>query len=120
MYIKKPLGIFFGLIFLSFVVVQYNDPDPAIWMVIYGIAALLGFLSAFNKVPVLVLLAATVLYIAGGVYMWPVHFEGVSIGGGNISNVEEARESLGLFLCSLSFLSYVVLSKMRQHPAKGV
>ncbi|MCX2741139.1 transmembrane 220 family protein [Pontibacter anaerobius] len=103
MLLKKIAAILFGLMFLSFVVVQYNDPDPVIWMIIYGAAALLCFLSAAGKAPAPLLWVAAVLFAVGGIYMWPERFEGVSIGGGDIKNIEEARESLGLFLATLIF-----------------
>jgi hypothetical protein len=34
------LNILFALMFLFSVIVQYNDPDPLLWMCIYGAAAL--------------------------------------------------------------------------------
>lgn len=109
--LKKILALFFGLVFLSFVVVQYNDPDPIIWMIIYGIASAICFVAAYDKLPHALLYTFTVLFIIGGIYMWPAKFEGVSIGGGNIKNIEEARESLGLFLASFAFISSVLLDK---------
>ncbi|MHA6250233.1 transmembrane 220 family protein [Pontibacter sp. CAU 1760] len=107
----KAIGILFGLVLLSFVAVQYNDPDPALWMAIYAIAALMSFMAAFGKVGPVVLLAAAALYLAGGIYMWPSQFEGISIGGGELKNIEEARESLGLFLCVAVFLALALLHK---------
>ncbi|ARS34482.1 transmembrane 220 family protein [Pontibacter actiniarum] len=113
MVLKKSLAIFLGIAFLSFVAVQYNDPDPLVWMLLYGVAALLCFLSAFNRAPRTVLWVGAVLYALGGVYMWPALFEGISIGSGNIKNIEEARESLGLFLYSLSFASLDLLARQQ-------
>lgn len=107
----KAIGILFGLVFLSFVAVQYNDPDPALWMAIYALAALISFMAAFGKVSTAMLLAAAALYLAGGIYMWPSQFEGVSIGGGDLKNIEEARESLGLFLCVAVFVALALLHK---------
>ncbi|CAM3446105.1 transmembrane 220 family protein [Pontibacter korlensis] len=101
-----------GLIFLSFVAVQYNDPDPLIWMGIYGIAALLCFLSAANKVPPSVLWLAAILFAIGGVYMWPERYEGISIGGGDIKNIEEARESLGLFMGTVVFSTLALFKRI--------
>ncbi|MCJ8166719.1 transmembrane 220 family protein [Pontibacter sp. E15-1] len=118
MLLKKIVGIFFGVLFLTFVVMQYNDPDPAIWMTIYGIAAALNFMAAFRTPRQSIFLLAAAVYIAGGIYMWPARFEGVSIGAGDINNIEEARESLGLFLCSLSFMVYIVLAKVTKHPSE--
>jgi hypothetical protein len=35
----KPLNYLFLALFVSSVIVQYNDPDPWVWMTIYGLAA---------------------------------------------------------------------------------
>jgi hypothetical protein len=40
--------IFLVLFFLS-AVVQYNDPDALLWMLLYGIAALICLLTAFGR-----------------------------------------------------------------------
>lgn len=111
MILKKTVSTLFGLAFVAFMAVQYNDPDPMLWMIIYGIAALISFAAAFNKTPHMLLWVTAAIFILGGIYMWPDRFEGVSIGGGQIKNIEEARESLGLFLCAVAFCSYPLLDK---------
>ncbi|MBC5994286.1 transmembrane 220 family protein [Pontibacter sp. SD6] len=111
---KKILAIFFGLAFLSFVAVQYNDPDPTVWMVIYGAAAILCFLAAFNKVPHAILWIAVILCVAGGIYMWPEKYEGLSVGGGDIKNIEEAREALGLLMIAVIFGGFILADKYSQ------
>ena len=35
--------------FLVSVIVQYNDPDPLLWMVVYGIATVICILAAFDR-----------------------------------------------------------------------
>ena len=111
MMLKKILAILFGLAFLSFVAMQYNDPDPAVWMVIYGVAAILCFLAAFNKAPHAILWIAVILCVAGGIYMWPEKYEGLSVGGGDIKNIEEAREALGLLLIAVIFIGFILADK---------
>lgn len=105
--LKKTLASLLGIVFLSFVVVQYNDPDPLLWMLVYGFASGLCFYYAFLKVSHRLLWVTTLLFIAGAIYMWPAQFEGISIGSGNINNIEEARESLGLLFCSLTFMGFI-------------
>ena len=44
-------AIFF-LLFVYFAIVQYNDPDPLLWMILYafvGIVALLGVFQWYNR-----------------------------------------------------------------------
>ena len=43
------LNYLFLIIFLYCVVVQYNDPDALLWMGIYGIAALICFLTSLRR-----------------------------------------------------------------------
>ncbi|MFD2515303.1 transmembrane 220 family protein [Pontibacter locisalis] len=118
--LKKIVATLFGLTFLSFVIVQYNDPDPALWMIIYAIAALLCLASAFYKVNHTLLWIAATVFLAGGIYMWPEKYEGLGIGEGDIKNIEEAREALGLMFCTVAFLSLIVLDKLTSRVDKTV
>jgi hypothetical protein len=45
----KIFNIFFCLVFILFAALQYNDPDPYVWMPIYLYAAVLCALAARNK-----------------------------------------------------------------------
>ena len=44
----RAVRIIFSVLLVLFAIFQYNDPDPILWMVIYGMAALLCFLSLKN------------------------------------------------------------------------
>jgi len=117
MLLKKILGVFFGVVFISFAVVQYNDPDPMVWITIYLMAAVLCIGAGFGKVGNAVLVAAFVLYAIGVIYWWPERFEGVGDSmrdantGALLKNVEEGRESLGLAMCSIAFLGLALVAK---------
>ncbi|GAB3811307.1 hypothetical protein GCM10028895_01340 [Pontibacter rugosus] len=54
------------------------------------------------------------LYTAGAILAWPERFEGIYIGGGDIKNIEEAREALGLLLCATTFTGLFFLEKYQQ------
>jgi len=45
----KIFNIFFCIVFILFAALQYNDPDPYLWMPIYLYAAVLCALAAKNK-----------------------------------------------------------------------
>jgi len=51
-------------VFLLSLAVQYNDPDPELWMPIYGLAAVLAGLGAAGRLPLRANAAALVLYLA--------------------------------------------------------
>src|SRR5262245_16622051 len=93
-----------GLFLLS-VAVQWNDPDPWLWMPIYGLAAALAGLGAAGRLPLAPNAAALVLYLALFAVWAPSlvgarreafeHWHMLSPGD------EEAREAGGLALCAL-------------------
>jgi len=45
----KVFNIFFCFVFIVFAALQYNDPDPYIWMPIYLYAAVLCWFAFKNK-----------------------------------------------------------------------
>lgn len=45
----KAINIVFALVFALFAAVQYNDPDPFVWVFFYSVAALLCFRAALGK-----------------------------------------------------------------------
>jgi len=94
----KVLGIIFGVLFIFGAIVQYNDPDPLLWITLYSLAALASFGFAANKTPKKVLLSLGALFLIGFFMVYPETFEGFEIGQGDIKNIEEAREAFGLLL----------------------
>lgn len=107
--LRKSIGIILALLLISFAVMQYNDPDPAVWISIYIAAAALTLLATYGKVPVFVLALACAASLLGAIYVWPEKYEGLEVGGGDIKNIEEAREALGLLLIGLVFFFYAIM-----------
>jgi hypothetical protein len=101
----------FVLLFLSFAAVQYNDPDPLLWILIYlSMAALcaLAVAGRYYRQVVLVLGVAFVIYaivLAPGVLAWwqspdrSLLFD--DLAKMQYYYIEEAREFLGLAICLL-------------------
>ena len=95
------------LVFLLCVAVQYNDPDPARWMTIYGLAAAACVLYRFRRLRWLFPAA-----VGAGALVWAalivVHLVGKSIPMQEVFGtmrmttepVEEAREMGGLLIVS--------------------
>lgn len=88
-------------LFLWMAYVQLNDPDPVWWVGIYTFLALLVF-SIFRK-PIHKPLGYGIIVclLLGAWWVWPEKFEGVTLGKGDIKNIEEGRESLGLMLSAV-------------------
>ena len=91
-------------LFLLSVAVQWNDPDPWLWMPIYGVAAVLAGLGAAGRLPVwpnAVALALFVLLFA----LWAPSLLGARREAFTSFTMrtaadEEPREAIGLALCA--------------------
>lgn len=44
---RKAIHITIAILFVLFAAVQYNDPDPLLWMLIYGAVALIAVLKIY-------------------------------------------------------------------------
>ncbi len=102
----KVFSIVFTILFLWAAYVQYNDPDALMWYAIYGLAALASILYYFKKLNLIATMVLFVGYLIGAFMLWPSNFEGVTIGGGDIKNIELGRESLGLLITATVMLLY--------------
>jgi branched-subunit amino acid transport protein len=92
-------------LFVLSVAVQYNDPDPELWMPIYGLAAALAGLGAAGRLPLRANAAALVVYLALFALWAPTlvgarhqAFESWRM---QAPEDEEPREAGGLALCAL-------------------
>lgn len=104
----KILGLLLGVLFLWAAFVQYNDPDAFLWYIAYGAAFLISILFVVGRLPFRAAVVLAIIYAAGGIYFWPERFEGVSIGDGDINNIERARESLGMLIAALVMFIYAL------------
>ncbi len=102
----KILSILFTLLFLVSGGLQYNDPDPILWIAIWGMAAILSILFFFDKI------SSPVLFIVGAVcfvvflVLFPSNFQGFGLDDGDIKDVELAREAVGLLIIALVLFMY--------------
>lgn len=106
----KIFNIFFCIIFIIFAGLQYNDPDPYIWMPIYLYGSLFCGLAAAKKFHpkayllgtfVFLIYAAYLFFDKTGVLDWAVEHHGENIAGTMKASqpwIEETREFFGLFI----------------------
>ncbi len=102
----RALALIFAIFFLWAAYLQLNDPDPIIWFTIYGVASLASVFFLIKKLDHVIAIGLAILFFIGVFVYWPSKFEGISIGGGDINNIEQARESLGLTINGLVMLLY--------------
>jgi hypothetical protein len=104
--------LLFAHVFILFAALQYNDPDPYVWIPIYMLMAILCVISIFRPMHMILFFILFLFYTSGSIYLFPEHFQGISMPmNERTPAIEEARESLGLLICAaanlwLLFLSY--------------
>ncbi len=103
----KVIKIILALVFFSFAALQYNDPDPLLWMFIYGLVALLFLISAFGPLSKSLLIACIVGLVSYSLFYLPGLVEWLTEGqAGELVEamkadkmyIEESREFLGLLI----------------------
>ena len=99
----KPFSLIFAVIFVLFAAVQYNDPDPQVWIPIYAFAAMACIMAyaGLGRPWFFVLMA--LVYAGAAIWQWPPAFEGFLLNevGMKTVNIELAREAGGLAICAL-------------------
>ena len=100
---KKNILWAFILIFVYFIAVQYNDPDPYIWMPTYFIAGFMVYQKIKGRQDKLGYLVLGALYLMWAGNQFPPEWEGVMLDamGMKTLNIELGRESLGLGICTI-------------------
>jgi hypothetical protein len=91
-----------GLLFQSFVPLQFNDPDPFLWIALYQGVALISFLHARHAVPRVVLAACIVICLVWAVTLL-LQTSGRWFGG----EVEREFGGVMLCLCWLLYLTFM-------------
>ncbi|MBD2752712.1 transmembrane 220 family protein [Spirosoma validum] len=110
---RKTLSIIFGLLFVLFAAFQYNDPDPEVWIPIYGFAAVACFMAFAGVGQWWFFGAMALLYVIAAWYQWPSVFEGFLFSemGMRSMNIEMAREAGGLAICAAVMVMLAVLMR---------
>jgi hypothetical protein len=105
----KKLFIWFtiGLMVLS-AAVQWNDPDPVVWMLVYLLVAFLGYRKLSGKDAPITTGAVAFVYILWAWNLFPDVWEGLMFNETQMRtiNIELARESLGLLIGAGLLLIY--------------
>lgn len=129
-------NVFFCLVFILFAGLQYNDPDPYIWMPIYLYSAVLCALAAQKRFYPGAYLAGILVYLVYatflffdkyGVMDWAVNHNAENIAQTMKAGkpwIEETREFFGLFilvvvlLINYTYASQRMMKKTRKRMMK--
>lgn len=117
----KVLNFTLAALFLLFAFVQVNDPDPLLWILIYGSMAVLAVLAMFKIYPRTVIIILLIVFFGyslvyvPGVREW-LNQEDKSELFDNVAKmnhlyIEEAREFLGLWVCIIVLIFYFIQSR---------
>ncbi|MDZ7934545.1 MAG: transmembrane 220 family protein [Emticicia sp.] len=100
--VQKAILWFLVMMFFVFALVQYNDPDPYIWIPIYLIAAHLCYYKLQGKGNKVMYFSIGLLFLMWAINQFPPEWEGVLLNQGmKTVNIELGRESLGLGCCTI-------------------
>lgn len=106
----KALNIFFIILFVFSALVQYNDPDPYIWVTLYLYGAALCFMSIRQNYKPALFIGGIIVYTLYGLYLlfdkngvisWVKDHEAENIVQSMKATkpwIEETREFFGLLL----------------------
>ena len=109
-WVMKIFNLLFAILFLIFAGLQYNDPDPYVWIPIYLYAAILCWLAARNKFYPTAYLVGIIIYAAYALYLfftsdgvldWIEKHNAENIAGSMKAStpwIEDTREFFGLFI----------------------
>ena len=117
----KIFNLFLAALFVLFAFVQINDPDPVVWILIYGVMAVTCIMAAFGYyyvgilVGLLVTFAAYSITFLSGISVW-LQQDDKSLLFDNIAKmqypyIEESREFLGLFICLIVLTMHIIRAR---------
>jgi hypothetical protein len=120
----KVVNLLLAVLFVVFAFLQINDPDPALWILIYGITAVTCVLAAFGYYYSIILTIILIVYSAYSLTYWSsisrwlkadnkaMLFDDVA----KMENlyIEESREFLGLFICILILIMHLIMARYRR------
>lgn len=116
----RVINFLLALMFLVFAFLQVNDPDPALWILIYGAMSVVCIMAIFESYNRKLLVALIMLYSVYCYFLWPGISEWLrqvdkSVLFDDVMKmehlyIEESREFLGLVISIVVVLIYTIRS----------
>jgi hypothetical protein len=125
----KILNIIFCILFVLFAAVQYNDPDPWLWIALYLYGAVLCYLAVRNRNYMVLNVAGLVIYSVyalylffsdSGVLSWMTEHDSENIAQGMKATkpwIEKTREFFGLMILITVIVLNMRWNSKRSHSA---
>jgi len=128
----RVFNIIFVVLFIIFAGLQYNDPDPYVWMPIYLYAAAMCYFAARKQFYRKLYLLGIAVYLAyagylfitkDGVIDWATQHQAENIAQTMKATkpwIEETREFFGLVICIVVLgINYIYAGRQSKAPAIG-
>lgn len=124
----KILNYAVAVLFATFVVVQFNDPDPWLWVMLYGAPIVIALFAAHHRLHRGIIWAALAVCIGLMAMLLPGVIEFVSSGielaeamSDQRIYVEQTREFFGLAIVAMYYLGLLLFAprKKLQRAATG-
>ncbi|HEY9487064.1 MAG TPA: transmembrane 220 family protein [Chryseosolibacter sp.] len=119
----KVLNLVLAVMFVIFAFVQVNDPDPVVWILIYGVMAVACIFAAFDHYYPIVSIGLMIIFVAYSFVSFPGVLEWLKsddksmlfddIAKMQYPYIEESREFLGLFICVVVLLMHLVRARKK-------
>jgi hypothetical protein len=108
-----------SILFLLFTIVQFNDPDPFKWILLYGLTAGICGFSAFGKKSKIINIITLLIVIIWMGILAPEFLNWIQEGMPSITEtmkveepyIEYTREFLGLLICLLAMIFQFYIPK---------
>ena len=122
----KITNLVLAALFIGFGVVQFNDPDPYLWVMLYFVVAAICAFAAFGYVNKGVLLGGILGCVIWTIVLLPEFINWVQMGMPSITeemkteepHIEFTREFLGLFIC-IAVLGFLYLRRDKIESTNG-
>jgi Transmembrane family 220, helix len=121
MKVGRIVNFLLAVMFLVFAFVQVNDPDPIIWILIYGAMAVLAIMAIFEFYPRKFLIGLLIVFVLYSLVYWRGVLEWFQqddksllfddVAKMQYPYIEEAREFLGLMICIIVLAFYLIKSR---------
>jgi hypothetical protein len=121
--LHKIINFLLAAMFVVFAYLQLNDPDPIVWIPIYGVMAIVCVLAMFRYYPRTILFSLVIFYTLysffyiPGVKEWLAQDDKSQLFS-NVAKmehpfIEESREFLGLMINVAVLVVYLIISRKK-------
>ncbi|MEM9820050.1 MAG: transmembrane 220 family protein [Bacteroidota bacterium] len=108
----KITNVILSILFFLFAIVQYNDPDPWFWIVLYGMVGMISAMAVFGQYRQILILLGIACCVLGMLFLLPDFIDWLQNGAPSITesmkaeapHIELTREFLGFVVALLALL----------------